>query len=235
MAKSFLVGSLAVAPYLTKADVYIDVRDSVQPLPLPAAKWERGKTHRAYVCADNQESVNVASANWNVGIDQVGINPNGVYGRPIPSMDFFANQNINNVPGYMPFNQYSGANTLEGGASPGTSKALEYWDFAVDSNTPLGPFNFVFNAASFGDTQFNDLNPALNPNPQQFRIMPLKADIDANAIVDTNDIQSFVDVLLGNETRTAYIENSDWSGNDDGQVDGRDIKGFLENYLANGQ
>ena len=61
--------------------------------------------------------------------------------------------------------------------------------------------------------------------------MPRKGDVNGDGVVDTN-------VLLGTDTDPAHKEYAVWSGrNLDGQidVDGRDIQGFVQNYIVNGQ
>lgn len=232
------VASLALAPSLTRADVIVEIKSSVQVGPLPTARWERGKSSRAYVCADNQDTATIASASWDVSIDQAGIAPNGVYGRPAPSLDFFSNFNMNDAPGYMAFGQFSGVNTLEGGAAPGTAKALEFFDFYIATSAPLGLFSFNFDYANFGDTQAGTVNPALNPSPQQFRIMPKKGDVNGDEVLDSHDVVVFAQALLGNPASQSGEnypgEYCDWSGNDDGQLDGGDVQGFISNYLTNG-
>ena len=65
--------------------------------------------------------------------------------------------------------------------------------------------------------------------------MPRKGDINADGVVDTGDINAFTQTLLGNPTLRQgedYAgEYCDWSGNDDGVVDGRDIQGFVNAFL----
>lgn len=63
------------------------------------------------------------------------------------------------------------------------------------------------------------------------KITTRKADVNGDGVKDANDVNTFVNVLLGSEQNTNYMEYADWSGNNDGVPDGRDIQGFVQNYL----
>ena len=62
--------------------------------------------------------------------------------------------------------------------------------------------------------------------------MPRRGDINGDGVKDANDVNEFVQSVLGSQQNASYREYSDWSGNNDGVVDGRDIQGFVQNYLA---
>jgi hypothetical protein len=58
------------------------------------------------------------------------------------------------------------------------------------------------------------------------------ADIDVNGVVNSADVDAFVEVLLGSDVSPAHISASDFNG--DGEVNGGDIQGFLACYLRGG-
>ena len=67
--------------------------------------------------------------------------------------------------------------------------------------------------------------------------MPRKGDVNGDGVKDFNDIQMFTDKLLGTDNTLASGETYsgdyiDWSGDNNGVKDGRDVQGFVQNYLA---
>ena len=62
--------------------------------------------------------------------------------------------------------------------------------------------------------------------------MPRRGDINGDGIKDANDVNEFVNSVLDNQPNANYRSWSDWSGDNNGIIDSKDIQGFVQNYLA---
>ncbi|MBI5764449.1 MAG: hypothetical protein HZA51_13080 [Planctomycetes bacterium] len=238
LRNSFLGGAIAIAPYIAKADVNVEPKDSVQTSQV--ARWERGRTYTVNVWAQNNEVDSVRGASWQLDVPaelQSFLN-NTTYVRPTQSIDFFRGHQL-------ALDTYSSAGNWcqaylqsSSDSSPtGMQGLLESYDFAVNGNAPLGQFDFsVYN----GSLDFVRNNASSMPititEDQQFRIMPRKGDVNGDGVKNVADIAAFTQALLGNPTlqpSELYAgEYCDWSGNEDSSLNGKDIQNFVQNYLA---
>jgi hypothetical protein len=219
---------------------FVQAQVNVEPRPEgssgPVARWERGKTNRVVVWAQNNDSHIIDFASWRLNLPSslAAYLSDAGHGRPDAASDFLGGADLFS-------GQYAAAGVTSAayvfwpgdGAPPGRTGTLEYYDIAVDGQAPLGAFDFSLSNLLFRDPE-EFSRPSAILDDYSFMMMPLKGDLNADGFVNTADTQVFVRVLLGLETGSDYRQYADWSGNNDGSVDGRDILGFIDAYLTNG-
>lgn len=209
--------------------------------------WERGGTYRVYVHAENgysQESgIIVDTAQWQLNVPSELIEHLDFYsgnclhddscGRPAADLDFF-----DGVSGM--FEQIWGAGQLSTfmanpgqGAQPSESGYLEYYDFIVHEDAPLGGFDFSLVDLEFYDQSYNLLD-STPTSDFSFEIVPQScpyvcADLDGSGgQVDLNDFSTFA-VCFGAYGPTEACPDIDYSCSDmngDGWVSLNDFSDF---------
>ncbi len=63
-------------------------------------------------------------------------------------------------------------------------------------------------------------------------ILPQYGDVNGDGNVNSSDIETFVDVLIGTDTNNFHVEWSDLNGN--GTTNAADVQTFVGAYLSNG-
>lgn len=112
-----------------------------------------------------------------------------------------------------------------------------YW-FTVNQGSTPGTGNFDINGVEILDTNFNIYRtPDLGGNGIQVQndtftvVAPqIPGDINNDGVVNPTDIAVFTDVLLGVDTAPEHLSRSEFDGT--APVNGLDIQGFVEAYLA---
>lgn len=124
----------------------------------------------------------------------------------------------------------------EGPSNVSDGKMWQY-SFTINSDAPIGiSSNFLMAGVELGDTNSNPYKLSmgnLQIENNQFTYTPRRGDVNGDYLIDAIDVQTFTDVLLGNDTDTNHVS---WADTDDnGTTDATDIQPFVDAYIANGQ
>jgi hypothetical protein len=239
LPRTLVIGLVVGATYAAKGAVEVEMVPETSGSAV--VKLERGENYRFYAWAHNDTAEVLRSAQFkpvspaNLAGHLICMNAcseGNDYGRPSPKDDIFGGVNLP-IEILAPIGQPTGLITSAGdAASAGASGYLEFFDVGVSSNAPAGPFDFGLNELEF--TNGGMILPYSIANNYSFEVVPRKGDLNNDFNVDGNDISVAADILTGNDPDANRASWLDYAGNNDGFTDGRDIRGFVDAYMANG-